>query len=342
MKGPFSVDKILYHPERISEFLKTGTTFPITWELDLTNKCNQHCPQCAGGMINQGRPNRDSLTREEAENYIAQLILGGAKAITFTGGGEPLLAPMAEAMTQYAHLNGADVGLITNGTLLSHKRTSLYRLVRNCTWIRISLDAGNPEVYKETHGCGKGIFHRVVRGTRLLVKARQEYDSSCSIGTAFLTSAKTKNNMLEFTELSRGLGVDYAQFRPFHLDETNIDKELARCKKLEDEHFKVRASISKYQYFGQKRPYGVCYGHHFAGVINVHEVYLCCHFRGMPRYKLGDLREQTLADIWASDQRKEVYENIRFFDCVPACRCDPFNRFLWKLKEERPMHINFL
>ena len=342
MNGPFSVDKILFHPERIHEFLRTGTTFPVTWELDLTNKCNQNCPQCAGGVINQGRSNNDSLTREEAEAYIMQLISSGAKAITFTGGGEPLLAPPACAMLNYVHQNGVDVGLITNGVLLSHRLTSLYHLVKNCTWIRVSLDAGNPEVYKLTHGCGKGVFHRVVRGIRLLVKARKEYDTSCSIGTAFLTSAKTKKNMLEFTELSKDLGVDYAQFRPFHLDETSIDKELVQCQKLEDERFKVRASISKYQYFGQKRPYGVCYGHHFAGVINVHEVYLCCHFRGMPKYKLGDLRDNTLAEIWASDRRKKVYENIRFLDCVPACRCDPFNRRLWKLREETPQHVNFL
>lgn len=338
--NPFVSDKILYHPERIAEFIKGGPIRPVTWELDLTNRCNQNCPQCAGGRVNQGRSNHDSLSKEEAEDYIVQLTSDGAKAVTFTGGGESLLVPSACHLIQFARRCNVDVGLITNGSLLD--QIDLFTLINNCKWIRISLDAGNSQIYKQTHGCGEKIFDRVVHGIELLVKEKQICNAPCLIGTAFLSNERTKNNMLEFTRLSKNLNVDYIQFRPYHLDKTNINKELAQCQTLEDETFKVLSSINKYRHFNQKMPYKVCYGHHFAGVINVHEVYLCCHFRGMPKYKLGDLREKSLSDIWNSDHHKMVYENIDYSDCVPVCRCDPFNRWLWKLKNEVPTHVNFL
>ncbi len=338
--NPFVSDKILYHPERIAEFIKKGTTRPITWELDLTNRCNHNCPQCAGG-----RDNTDTLSQKEAEMYIHQIANLDGKAITFSGGGEPLLAPFATEAVQLARKFGMDVALITNGSLI--KQVDYESLVENCTWIRISLDASTEEMFKQTHGCNDKTFRDTLDGINKLVLCKQEIksfnmDPGCSIGVAFLTSEKTKADMLYFTKLCKHLEVDYVQFRPFHFDQAPIDKELKECLEEETPQFKVLSSENKYRNFGEARPYPTCYGHHFAGVINVHEVYLCCHLRGNPKYKLGDLREQPLKMIWDSKKRKDIYKNIDYSDCVPVCRCDPFNRWLCQLRDKVPAHVNFL
>ena len=340
--NPFVSDKILYHPERIAEFIEKGSTKPITWELDLTNKCNHNCPQCAGG-----RENTNTLSQKEAELYIHQIAGLDAKAIIFTGGGECLLAPYATEAIQLAKKFGMDVGLITNGSLI--KQINYESLVENCTWIRVSLDASSQEMFKQTHGCNDKMFRDTLDGINKLVLYKQNIksfgiDPGCSIGVAFLTSEETKSDMLQFTKLCKFMEVDYVQFRPFHFDTTYVKllTELHQCQDLEDENFKVLSSESKYLNFGKPRPYPTCYGHHFAGVINVHKVYLCCHMRGNPKYKLGDLREQSLRMIWDSKKRKDIYKSIDYSDCVPVCRCDPFNRWLWELKNEVPTHVNFL
>lgn len=333
--NPFVSDKILYHPERIAEFLEKGSTIPITWELDLTNKCNHNCPQCVGGRINN-----DTLSQKEAVMYIHQIALLDAKAIIFTGGGETLSAPFAIEAIEIARIFGMDVSLITNGSLI--KQVDYESLIENCTWIRISLDASTPEMFKFTHGCNDKTFRDVLDGINKLVLCKQDTKSLCSIGVAFLTNKETKSDMLQFTKLCKHLEVDYVQFRPFHFDETAIDKELYECQKEETANFKVLSSQNKYLNFGEARPYSICYGHHFAGVVNVHEVYLCCHLRGNPKYKLGDLRRDSLKMIWDFKQRQDVYENIDYSDCIPVCRCDPFNRWLWELKYKVPTHVNFL
>jgi len=314
--SPFAVNKILYHPERIYQFLQTGETKPITWELDLTNLCNHNCPDCAGGRIN-----KKSLDLN-------------------TGGGEPLLNPVCPQIIEYIKSKKLDVALITNGSLINKENANI--ILKNCTWVRISLDAGSPEIFKRTHGCNQKMFFQVLQGIKLLSDTKRAKNYKCTVGVAFLTSKETKNDMIKFTRLCRNLKVDYVQFRPYHYDKTNIDKELAECKREEIYGIRVLWSINKYQHLTKPRPYPTCYGHHFAGVINIHKLYLCCHFRGKERYELGDLRKNTLEEIWNSERRKYVYTNIDYSDCPPVCRCDTFNRFLWQLKDRVPEHINFL
>lgn len=332
---PFLGNKILYHPERIADFLRMGSTKPITWEFDLTNQCNHHCPGCSGGKINT-----ESLSLQTAKDYIDQIRDFNAKAITLTGGGEPLLNSIYPQIIEYIKFKNLDVALITNGSLITQQNASI--ILKNCTWIRISLDAGSPEVFRKTHGCNKNMFNQIIEGISLLSELKKREYSNCTIGIAFLTNKETQPDMLKFTKLCKSLGIDYVQFRPFHYNTTDISENLMKCKKEETSVFKVLWSRNKYKHFHQSRPYAKCFGHHFAGVINIHSLYLCCHFRGMPKYKLGDLRKNSLKEIWYSKKRKKIYENINYSDCVPACRCDPFNRILWQLGEKTSTHINFL
>jgi len=336
MIDPFVPDKIMWHPDRIGEWLGTGHTKPISWELDLTNRCNHKCPDCPGG-----RNTDEDLDLESAKDYINQMKLFGGKSIVLTGGGEPLMNPIATEIIKYAvYSKGIDVSFITNGSLIDEHNA--WSILRYCTWVRISLDAGSPASYQFTHGCGEKMFYKVLENIKLLVEIRARGNFDCTIGVAFLTAAKTRKDMVKFTRLVRPLGVDYVQFRPYWWDYTQVTKELAKCKKLERRGFTVLKSANKYDHLTEQRPYHVCYGHHFAGVINIHTLYLCCHFRGKQKYKLGDLREAKLSDIWDSERRKQVYEMIDYSDCFPVCRCDRFNRILWNLKEHPATHINFV
>jgi len=58
----------------------------------------------------------------------------GCKAVTITGGGEPLLYPEINELINWLDIRGVSVGLVTNGTKLKKLRTS--KLV----WVRISMN----------------------------------------------------------------------------------------------------------------------------------------------------------------------------------------------------------
>jgi len=265
----FGENKLYDHIEKVSHLLNRDKTI-ITAEIDMTNSCNQKCPKCTGFKEEQV-----SISYEEAVDYIDQLNEMDVKGIVFTGGGEPLCNVSTVDVIEYAKHRGLDVGIITNG--LDMYGPTYDSLIINCTWVRISLDAGTPEMYKITHGMEKNHFEKVIENIKGLVEHKGS-NKSPTIGTAFLTGEETVKDMYNFAKLSKSLGVDYAQFRPFHWDKTDVSKELQKCKSLETDDFKIMASVQKYQFFKNKdvRPYDVCRGANFRTVIAADsKVYVC-------------------------------------------------------------------
>jgi MoaA/NifB/PqqE/SkfB family radical SAM enzyme len=344
----FSADKILKHLDRVAEWQKTGDTFPVTVEIDLTNVCNNKCPRCFGFFGND----KSSMDRESARSIIKQIREMGGRGLTFTGGGEPTCNPHLAEAIQYAKDLGFDVALITNGLSLSEEDART--CVNCCTWLRVSLDAGSPEIYTRTHGMDGKAFERTVENTRMLVRLKRETKSDCTIGVGYLTDNGLGEDMYRCTRLCKEIGVDYIQFRPFlrRYGEEEIDYDfedvlpwIAKCSGLAGDGFDVLFSKHKYDCMQEGdtgRNYGICYGHYFATTIGADQkVYICCHMRGVEKYCLGDLRKNTLKEIWNSEQRKRAYSNIDFRDCPPLCRCNTFNQVLWNIAQN-VNHKNFL
>ena len=328
-------NKLFYHPERLGEFLKGGTT-PVTWELDITNRCNHTCIGCDQPWAG-GRANNEALNSWEAREYINQIKQLGGKAINLTGGGEPLFNLAFDSIVKYIKQVGLEVGLITNGSLLTRKTSQI--ILNNCSWVRISLDAGTSETFKKIRGRPEEEFNVVLNNIKVLVEEKKRLNSNCTVGVSFLTCKDTVREMKVFTDICKQTGVDYVEFRPFHGDSTNPYK-LQECLKLETKEFKVLCSDFKYDRNYEKK-YCRCHGQNFTGVINVHKVYICCHFRGKEQYEIGDLRKNTLREIWFSEKRKKVLEKIDLTKCLPLCKLDIINRFLDGVSE-KPEHVNFI
>jgi len=346
----FSSDKILKHLDRVNAWLEGKNPPPVTVELDMTNICNHKCPECSGWYF-QNR-SRDYLPNELAQSIIRQLAQAKIRGLIFTGGGEPLCHPQVIPAVKLAHKLGLDIGFITNGSLINKEIAKV--LLKCCTWVRISLDADSPEVFRRVHGLDAGAFKRVVGNIRLLTKMKKAVKSKTTIGVGYLTCDYTRDKMLSVTKLCQSLGVDYLQFRPlqihnqgafeYHL--TDLAQNIQECsKQVNRENFKVLYSQHKYEMMKDKkygRNYKECYGHQFAAVIAADaKMYLCCHMRGHQKYCIGDLNRHSFREIWNSSQRKKVAENINFRDCVPLCRGNTFNQILWNIRQPKE-HVNFL
>jgi MoaA/NifB/PqqE/SkfB family radical SAM enzyme len=345
----FSSDKILKHLDRVNAWLKGRNPSPITAEIDMTNLCNHRCPECSGWYF-QNR-NADSLPLYLAQDIIRQLSKARVRGLIFTGGGEPLCYPYIEEVVKLAYGLGLEVGFITNGSLINEKIARV--LLDCCTWLRISLDAASAETFERIHGMDGNTFDAVINNITLLTEMKNEVKSKTTIGVGYLTSDFTKDEMYDMSILCRKLGVDYLQFRPmqihnngkFKYHRTNIKKEIIRCLKESNDGYKVLYSKHKYDMMRKKnygRNYQKCFGQQFATVIAADSrMYICCHMRGYDKYCIGDLKKNTFEEIWNSEQRKSVVENIDFQDCVPLCRDNTFNQILWNIKQPRE-HVNFL
>ena len=117
--------KLLYHPT-VQDFN------PIHIQWIPTNSCNLNCPSCSCAQ-------RDKTLcmpyDENMDKIIADFADRGTKAVTITGGGEPLTHPRINEMINAFFYRDIKVGLVTNGLLLGNlwKET-----LRKITWCRIS------------------------------------------------------------------------------------------------------------------------------------------------------------------------------------------------------------
>ncbi|MCM2325321.1 MAG: radical SAM protein, partial [Candidatus Woesearchaeota archaeon] len=285
----------------------------------------------------------------------------GALAITFTGGGDPLVNKNTLDVIEYAKSIGLDVALITNGLALDAEKCR--RLLKICTWIRISVDADDAKTYLKTHGVGENAWNKMLENAKTLVAIKKATDSECTIGVGYLTMPETidKNKMMTFVKLFKEIGADYSQFRPVmprweESKEVMNDESLQiieECVKEATEEYDVLYSKPKYELMKKPRadwrPYGICLGVNFTTVIAADKkVYVCCHHRGVEKYCLGDLSNESFAKIW--ERRQTTFENIDFKDCPYFCRNNPFNIILWDIKNngreivktEKREHGNFI
>jgi len=329
--------KLFYHPDRISDLLENNKTTPITWEFDLTNICNHNCIGCNAPNAG-GRTDENSLTFNEATNYIDQIYELNAKAINLTGGGEPFSNDITPKIIKYIKNIGLEVSIITNGTLLTDE--IIDTIVKNCTWIRISIDGGDVETYTNIRRISNNYFNLVFDNLKKLTIRKKELNSNITIGSSFLTNKITIPSLLKYAKLCKDVDIDYIQIRPFHRDYT-IPYNIDEVKKLQDDNFKIYYSENKYDKT-YKKEYNKCIAHNLSGVINVHSVYLCCHFRGIESKKLGDLRHDNLLKIWTGDRKRIIENELDVGKCLPHCRLDLVNRTLNDLIYNQPQHKNFI
>lgn len=104
---------------------------PIHAQWAPTNLCNLNCPFCSCAHRNQ----KLQMDVKKAAGVIEELARRGCRAVTITGGGEPLCHPDICKMIESFVSNGIAVGLVTNGTLLQNLPTSIIKML---TWCRIS------------------------------------------------------------------------------------------------------------------------------------------------------------------------------------------------------------
>lgn len=121
--------KLLKQEELLGK-AKNGYLPPLHAQIIPTNVCNLDCSFCSYDDRQKGLSmNYDTLT-----GVIDTLAKYGGKAVTWTGGGEPLLYPEINNALRYAASQGIESGLVSNGTRMDwlEKQDAL-------TWVRISI-----------------------------------------------------------------------------------------------------------------------------------------------------------------------------------------------------------
>lgn len=354
--------KLIYHPGRVAQWMTAGDNwelnkkvYPIYLEVSPFGACNHRCVFCAVDFVGYQNRKLDHVIFRERLTEMARFNI---KSIMFAGEGEPTLwKPLPEILDHCTEV-GIDTSLTTN--MVPFTVHNVDNFLRNCSWIKTSINAGTPETYEKIHRSNRGDFGRVMDNFRMAVEIRKSRGYQCTVGAQMVLLEENANEVSVLAEQLKAIGVDYLVVKPYsqHFSSITKNHEQVDYKKLNwvgdiaarlsDASFSViyrDNTINKL--YASDRAYQTCQATPFfwGYIMADGSVYGCSAFLGDERFCYGNIHESKFQDIWEGEKRKANYEFIRdkldINDCRVNCRMDEINRYLWKLKH--PMsHVNFI
>ena len=352
MKSHPEVDnhKLIYHPERVSEWIQKGDCYPIYVEIGPTNSCNHKCIFCALDWLKKGVSNIDSEVLVRSLEEMAEV---GVKSVMFAGEGEPLLHKEIGLFTKTAKQYGLDVSMTTNGVLFTQSK--IEGCIPNLSWIRFSIDSGSAENYSLVHGTNSQDFERLIYNINESVKFRDKNKLDTIIGAQFLAISQNSDEAIKLVGILKKIGVDNLQIKPyshhpssahdFTVTAEYYDQLEKKLEKFNSRDFKVLFRKKTIERLNSEASYSQCYGLPFFALIDSRgDIFPCNLFYGKKEASYGNLYDKSFLDIWQGEKRKKILEKMNekgVSDCRKGCRLDTINRYLDRLKNPS-LHDNFI
>ncbi|WPU91549.1 radical SAM protein [Mucilaginibacter sabulilitoris] len=220
------VDRSLY--ESFEEFVLNRTPFfPKFLEIFLTDTCNHNCPFCISADYRENKRNLPlTLVKKIADDMSGY----PQSSIRLCGGGEPLLHPQIEEVLQYFFYKNCSTSIVTNGHLLVGNINNIIGEI--CREVRISVDAGNAQIYAVAHGVKERVFEKLLNNIRQLV-ANKGIHKYPVIELSFVVNAYNLASLPDFIELAVELKVDRINIT-MNTNDAFSDQRmlLKRCEEL--------------------------------------------------------------------------------------------------------------
>ncbi len=351
---PYSNLKIFAHAEVLNELEKGIRKAPIYIRIKPTNYCNHKCYYCSYADSELGL--RDSVNKqdqipwEKMQEIISDMQEIGVKAVTFSGGGEPLVYPhIVEAMKRILDAK-IDLSIITNGQLLNGDRAEI---LAKAKWVRISFDAANAETYAKVRKLNLKAFDEVCENIKKFSSIK---DKNCELGVNFVINHENEKQVYDMAKMTKNLGVNHIKYtaritknlfeyhEPF---KNSVIEQIHKAQReLEGANFKV---INKYEGdFESAMVFHRCYEHCYINQIFTviaadSKVYFCHDKAYVSDGVVGDLSNQSFKELWFSDEVVKRYKEFNpQKECNHHCVYDDRNELLNTFYSLDRNHINFI
>lgn len=330
----FASSKLSTHQDRIEAYLRGENIYPITVELDLTQRCTLDCPACP-----YGSSKKPGLTLQLPflEKFFS--ILGPyTPGIVFSGGESTCVPHFPETVKLAREKGFKEIVVISNGTLL-HKPKIQEALLKYVNAIRISI--------YDWHETDEPSFKEMLEKIKNLRKRIDNEGSKLEIGAAMLTRTEWNRRYKSVGKQVLEAGVDWLYFHPFcvnwesnypvQADQSGVVESLDEFKAEVVEKGKIQIPYERYLKHPLK--FSKLHGSHFLIQIGADGInYAGPECKYNPNYALIDLNKNLDENfLWKPERIQKIDEitNENYTVIGTKHRPPMFSDYIEKVKNSR-------
>lgn len=345
--------KLIYHPERVSDWLKGKNIYPVYAEISPSGACNHRCTYCALDFMGYKPRFLDAKMLKVRLKEMAGL---GLKSVMFAGEGEPFLHPDMAGISVHANKCGIDTSFTTNAALM--KPAIIDKILPTTSWIKVSINGATPITYGQIHRCNPSDFSRVFENLGYAAALKKKKRYACALGMQMVLLPENAHEAVDLALKARNAGMDYLVIKPYsqhpqsvtdkykNIHYADYGKLAVELEKINRPGFSVIFRLNTMKKWDEGcRPYKRCLALPFWSYIDAGgNVWGCSMFLGNEKFNYGNLNEKTFRQIWEGAKRKKSLKYVCGMDastCRVNCRMDEVNRYLWQLKNPVE-HANFI
>jgi MoaA/NifB/PqqE/SkfB family radical SAM enzyme len=323
MENVYSQVKMFHFHEKLKALKEKRVTPPVHIRLKPINACNHRCFYCCyrsdslylGELLNE----KDMIPLEKMREITQDMAETGIKAVTFTGGGEPLIYPYIVEAVERLLNSGIKVSVLTNGSALKGNIAEV--LAKGSSWVRISIDAADGKTLSKSRGVKPSEFENIINNIEGFAKQKND---DCELGINLIITKLNSNSVLKLIKLMKEKGADHVKisecvvhtsgtvnnkYHSDHFDEVAEQINAAESE-LSDESFKV---INKFHDFDDKydKKYTWCPFIHYLNVIGADlMVYTCQDKAYTDTGIIGSIKDKSLREFWESGEYRQRIMSI--------------------------------
>ena len=283
--------------------------FPPMVMLDTTTSCNLACAHCPNSVLSSDQEWMGDMNVDIYKKIVDEVAAKSKNTIVRPfNSGEPLLRKDIEDLIRYAKDRGIEfLSLNTNGLLLTPRRIESL-LACGLDHIEVSMDAFSPETYLAVRRSKH--YQKLVDNTLNLLEARKRYPNF-TVTVSFVKQADNIHEVDAFRTFWE-TRVDNVYFREFHQHNELVDDHGHYTEKPEE----------------RRHPCPYLWDR----IIIQHDgTVRFCEADWKAAHAIGDVREQTLEEIWKGERYQALREShINGEFDHPFCqKCTDWKEIRW-------------
>ncbi len=298
-----------------------------------TDRCNLNCRMCWRNDKEED-PNKtgNELTFKEIDKILEDAGKLKVKTIDLTGGGEPFLREDIFDLLKLIKFHGFEATLTTNATLLDEKK--IEKLIKlGLDDICFSIETLEKEINDSLRG--KGTTEKIVSTIRLFNRIKKELNkTNPKLRLAAVITNKNYDKLDSLVDFAIKNNIEAINFSVLiewesckELSMKEVDWEAARkmfkeldAKLSRNNIYSNLPSIIRHGLFSHSLP-KFCYAPWEILFINSQgEVLPCCILASYYSTVVGNVRRNSLEEIWFGDGMNNFRERIKKGEYFDECK----------------------